>query len=115
MLTSQYYELAMRTAKDMGSQKLNLIHAAMGLSSDAGEFTDAIKKYAIYGKELDLDNAVEELGDCMWFIVLACHHLDVSLSAVMIANIQKLEKRYPERYSDERAITRLDKADTNGT
>jgi len=104
-----YKILAMRTAKDMGSTRENLIHAAMGLSSDAGEFTDCIKKFAIYNKPFDMYNAVEELGDCLWFIALACDTLGISMEAVAIRNIEKLKLRYPDKYSDTAAIARADK------
>jgi len=104
-----YTEAAMRTAKDMGSEQMNLIHAAMGLSSDAGEFVDCIKKHTIYGKELDRDNAIEELGDCLWFIALAADTLGVSLGQIARANIAKLAKRYPDKYTDQAAIARADK------
>lgn len=111
MTVAEYQEHAMRTAKDMGSQKMDMIHAAMGLSSDAGEFVDAVKKHAIYGKELDWNNYVEELGDCLWFIALACHVGHLDMSEVMARNISKLALRYPEKYTDETAIARADKVD----
>ena len=114
LTVDEYQKLALRTAKDMGSQELNLIHAAMGMSSDAGEFVDAIKKYVIYGKALDVTNAIEEIGDVMWFCALAAHALGHSLHTVVEQNIAKLAKRYPEKYSDEAAITRADKVDGNG-
>lgn len=106
---NDYQEAAMRTAKDMGSEKMNLIHAAMGMSSDAGEFVDCIKKHAIYGKALDVNNAIEEIGDVMWFCALAAHTLGISLEEIAQANIMKLMQRYPENYSDLAAITRADK------
>lgn len=114
MNADDYVALAMRTAKDMGTHKLNLIHAAMGMSSDAGEFVDCVKKYAIYGKALDVDNALEEIGDVLWFCALACRTIGASMSAVMAENINKLAKRYPEKYTDEAAIARADKQVANG-
>ena len=107
--TSDYEAAALRTAKDMGSVPMNLIHAAMGLSSDAGEFVDCIKKHTIYGKKLDRENAIEELGDVLWFVALACQNLECSMAQVMQANIDKLALRYPDVYSDEAAIARADK------
>lgn len=107
--TFVYQEFARRTAKDMGTKELNLIHAAMGLSSDAGEFVDCIKKHTIYGKPLDFDNAIEELGDVLWFISLACDTLGITMASVMAANVNKLKTRYPNKYSDEAAIARVDK------
>lgn len=110
-MNTQEYELhAMRTAKDMGTMQLNMIHAAMGLSGESGEFTDAIKKYAVYGKPLDVHNCVEELGDIMWFVALACKTLNITMSEVMYHNVQKLQLRYPDKYSDVAAISRADKS-----
>lgn len=108
---NDYQSAAMRTAKDMGSEAMNLIHTAMGLSSDAGEYVDAIKKHVVYGKLLDRDNAVEELGDCLWFIALAAETLGVSMAHIARANIEKLTKRYPDKYTDQAAVTRADKGE----
>lgn len=109
MNNNEYMVLAMQTAKDMGTQKLNLIHAAMGVASDGGELVDAIKKHAIYGKDLDVENVVEEIGDVLWFLVLMCDTLGLTLGECMRLNIEKLKKRYPNKYSDSAAIARADK------
>lgn len=109
-----YELLAMRTAKDMGSQKMNLIHAAMGMCSDAGEACDVAKAHTIYNKEFDLEHFVEELGDTLWFIVLGARSAGVTLEQVARANILKLQKRYPDKYSDDLAIARLDKIVDDG-
>lgn len=106
---NSYQALADRTAKDMGTEEMNLIHAALGVTSEAGEFADAIKAHAIYGKDLDRMNCMEELGDLLWFINLACKHLGWDIIEVMQENINKLVVRYPEKYSDQAAITRADK------
>lgn len=106
---NSYQVLADRTAKDMGTEKMNLIHAALGVTSEAGEFADAIKKHVIYGKDLDKENCKEELGDLIWFIDLAAKHLGYDLIEIMQANIIKLAMRYPEKYSDQAAIARADK------
>jgi NTP pyrophosphatase (non-canonical NTP hydrolase) len=104
----EFQENAIKTAK-AGDFKFNLVHAAMGLSGEAGEFTDCVKKYAIYGQSLDSKNAAEELGDLMWFVALACDTLGVSMGQIAAQNIAKLQKRYPEKYSDAHATQRLDK------
>lgn len=105
----EYETKAMRTAKDMGSTKMNLIHAALGVASDGGELVDAIKKHTVYGKLLDYDNVIEEMGDILWFLALTAKSIGTTLEVVMEANIEKLAKRYPEKYSDEAAIAREDK------
>ena len=104
------YQLqAMRTAKPMEPAD-DLMHAALGLSGEAGEFADAIKKHLVYGRELDRENAIEELGDVLWFVALGCNALGVSMADVAQGNIDKLRKRYPEKYDDELAYKRMDKA-----
>ena len=104
----EYQDNAIKTAK-AGDFKFNLTHAAMGLAGEAGEFTDCIKKYAIYGQSLDSINAAEELGDVLWFVALACNTLGISMEFIADQNIAKLQKRYPEKYSDQHAELRLDK------
>lgn len=106
---SEYELLALRTAKWFDDNKMNLMHAGMGLSSDAGEALDVVKAHTIYGKEFDREHFVEELGDSLWFIVLACKAAGVSLDYVAARNIAKLRQRYPNKYSDEQAIARADK------
>ena len=66
-----YQQEAMRTA-NLKDFYFNLVHAQMGLTSEAGEFTDAVKKHRIYNKPLDIPNLIEEIGDILWFCALAC-------------------------------------------
>lgn len=105
---NEYQAAAIRTAKP-GDVSFNLMHAAMGLAGEAGEFVDAIKKHLVYGKPLDLANAKEEIGDLMWFVALACQTLQVSMEDIAKQNIAKLATRYPDAYSDFHATARLDK------
>jgi hypothetical protein len=45
-----------------------LMHATFGISGEAGELLDAVKKHIIYGKPLDRENVVEELGDLEFYL-----------------------------------------------
>lgn len=103
-----YQQLAMRTAKPMEVQD-DLLHAALGLTGEAGEFADCIKKHWVYGQELDATNAIEELGDLLWFVALGCSALGVTMDEVAARNIEKLRTRYPLKYQDELAAFRADK------
>lgn len=87
-----------------------LLHAAMGMVTETGEFTDILKKWTIYGKDLDFIHLAEELGDLMWYIALACNALGINLEDVMAKNIEKLQARYPARFTAVDALHRnLDK------
>lgn len=117
MDTNKYLELSDRTCKHITEAGMvidpkmyDLLHATLGISGEAGELLDAVKKTFIYGKPLDEKNAREELGDLLWYIALAMRTLGVSFEEIMQANIDKLALRYPDKYTDAHAIARADKA-----
>ncbi len=85
---------------------IRLLHSAMGLSTEAGEFLDMLKKHIFYGKELDLTNAKEEIGDSMWYVAISIDVLQTTLNDVMQVNINKLRERYPEKFTSEDALCR---------
>jgi NTP pyrophosphatase (non-canonical NTP hydrolase) len=110
MIDFDIYQLrAMRTAKPMEPQD-DLMHAAYGVAGEAGEFADCVKKNQVYGRELDRENAIEELGDLLWYVALGCRALNATMSEVAQQNLEKLKARYPEKYTDELAAERKDKA-----
>jgi NTP pyrophosphatase (non-canonical NTP hydrolase) len=109
MELDRYQELARRTAKPL-EQRDDLIHAALGVTSDAGELATQIKAHVIYGKPLDKVNVVEECGDVLWFVCRMLDAVGVSLNDCAAHNIGKLQKRYPDRYTDQAALERADKA-----
>jgi NTP pyrophosphatase (non-canonical NTP hydrolase) len=87
-------------------QVVRLQHAAQGLVTEAGEFTDALKKHLFYGKDLDVTNLAEELGDTLWYVALACNALGTRMDEVMYKNIKKLQTRYPGKFTEEEALHR---------
>lgn len=89
----------------------NLMHAAAGISGEAGEVMDAVKKLWAYGKQLDRENMIEELGDLEFYMEAMRQELGVSREEILIANMRKLSKRYHTgSYSDAQAQARADKA-----
>ena len=101
-----YFEfVAARFTKRQG-----LLHCAVGISGEAGELLDAVKKLWVYGKPLDRMNAIEELGDIEWYMQAMRDLIGVTREDVIAANVEKLTKRYPVKYTDELAVARLDKA-----
>ncbi len=85
---------------------IRILHAATGLSTESGEFLDTLKKYIFYGKELDLINIKEELGDCLWYIGVALDVLGCDFEEIMEQNINKLRSRYEGKFTKEKAINR---------
>lgn len=89
---------------------MDLLHASMGMVTEAGEFQDMIKKHIFYGKERDDVNLKEEIGDILWYCAIALNALGTDFESVMQTNIDKLAARYPDKFTEDKAIDRdLDK------
>jgi NTP pyrophosphatase (non-canonical NTP hydrolase) len=90
----------------------SILHMAVGVSGEAGELLDAVKKHAVYQKQLDFDNVREEAGDILFYLTGLLNELGLTINDCMEANVEKLSKRYPEkRYTNAAAIARVDKLD----
>jgi NTP pyrophosphatase (non-canonical NTP hydrolase) len=90
---------------------IRLLHAVLGLASEAGEIADQLKKHFFYGKPLDVVNLAEELGDMFWYEALmanelAATHPEISFDSIEETNIAKLKKRYGDKFSEQRATHR---------
>lgn len=119
MINHEYIKLAMVTeskdyesiAKRLGQTHIiRVLHAAMGLSTEAGEILDLVKKYAFYNKFIDIKYIEEELGDVYWYLALLMDAMNINPYLVMEANIAKLKSRYGEKFNAYAAIDRnLDK------
>jgi len=82
------------------------MHAIDGMVTEVGELQDTLKKWLYYGKPLDRVNIIEELGDLSWYWRLACASQDAAAVSVILQNVRKLQKRYPERFTELAAINR---------
>ena len=85
--------------REKGFPTERLLTAAVGMSAEAGEFTEIVKKIVFQGKPVNEENIFHlkrELGDIMWYVSQACIGLDISLEEVIQMNFEKLSARYPE-------------------
>ena len=98
----EYQKEALRTA----NEKVNLINCALGLTGEAGEFADMIKKEIFQGHSRQRYGLMYELGDILWYIAVAANRLGVNLSAIANLNKVKLRKRYPDGFKPEDSINR---------
>jgi len=76
-----------------------LLTAALGITAEAGEFTEVVKKIFLQGKPYNQESVFHmkrELGDICWYIAQACMALDTSFREIMEMNYEKLSARYPE-------------------
>jgi NTP pyrophosphatase (non-canonical NTP hydrolase) len=108
MDADEYQSLALRTEAPGRERRERLLNAALGLCGEAGEFADTLKKSEFHGHALDEAELRKELGDVLWYVALACDALGVGMGEVMAQNIEKLRRRYPNGFSQERSIHRKD-------
>ena len=108
MKINEYQELAMRTLNKDLSKKDVLINGVMGLCGESGEVIDIVKKHLAQGHELDKDKIAKELGDVTWYLAEVAYALDLKLEDVLVMNIEKLKKRFPNGFNVEDSIIRKD-------
>lgn len=88
-------------------QELNprLFHAAIGIYTEAVEMFEALQK-SIENKQLDTVNFMEEIGDVEWYQSIAYDETKTNPENVMNAIIEKLKKRYPNKFDSQHANQR---------
>ncbi len=75
----------------------NLTYPVLGLSGEAGEVANKVKKiYRDHGGVISgLDRVLlcSELGDVLWYVAAIASELDLPLGLVVQENLEKLAKR----------------------
>lgn len=111
MTVNEYQELALRTINPKFSREEQLLNGILGLNGEAGECADLFKKVAYQGHEPDKlfgEKLVGELGDVAWYLSLCCYGLNIPLEDILIYNINKLKERYPDGFSVEKSVNRVE-------
>ena len=103
----EYQKLSLRTANP-GIRKGPPIQLnwALGLCGEAGEAAEIVKKHYYHGHPVDYDGLEKELGDCLYYLSVFAHSFGLDLEQIALHNVEKLKKRYPERFSEERSRNR---------
>lgn len=102
----EYQKAAMRTRGQVFCKQDMLNVGALGISGEAGEVTDNIKKVLFHGHKFDADKVAEELGDVMWYVAYLSDAIGIDLETIAEKNIEKLQRRYPNGFSNEDSINR---------
>ena len=85
-----YQEQAFTTATESSR---NLYYMTLGLTGEAGEIANKVKKVMRDGKALDLDDIKKEIGDVLWYVAGLCTVTGIPLEEVAKANLEKLADR----------------------
>lgn len=108
MEANEYQKLAMRTKNPSLAGEQLLINSVMGLCGESGEAIDLVKKHIFHAHALDREKLIGELGDVAWYLAECATALDVALDEILERNIEKLKARYPDGFSVEDSIARMD-------
>ena len=106
MTINEYQQRTMATLNPKLTEQDVLINSVMGLCGESGEAIDIVKKWLAQGYPLDREHLAGELGDVAWYLAEAATALGMPLEDILRANLEKLERRYPDGFSTERSVGR---------
>lgn len=110
LTVADYERSAMRTLNPEMQNRFDgwgiYMEAALGLTGEAGEAAEVVKKSLCQGHELDKNALALELGDVAWYLTLFCHAAGLTLEEVLNLNTKKRAERYPEGFDKARSINR---------
>lgn len=92
------FKRARQNDTEVDYQQARLALYALGISGEAGEVADEIKKIIFHDKPLDPTKILNEVGDLLWYIDRLLFALNFSMEDAMEANMAKLAKRYPDGF-----------------
>lgn len=73
-----------------------------------GWIAETIKKYLAYNREVNVPELQKRLERILWHIHESLESYDITLEDCLDANITKLQKRFPEKFTAELALAKGD-------
>ena len=111
MTANEYQELALRTEPE-SIKRLGLLtritQGALGLTGEAGEVADLVKKHSFQGHKFDSEYMAKELGDVAWYLAVSADAIGYKLEDIFKMNIAKLEARYPDGFEANKSLHRVE-------
>jgi NTP pyrophosphatase (non-canonical NTP hydrolase) len=90
-----YQKVALTTA--IYPREQAIIYPTLGLTGEAGEVANKVKKIIRDGSNKNDDNLVSEIkseiGDCLWYIAVLASDFNIKLSDIASTNLEKLANR----------------------
>lgn len=95
MTINEYQNLALETA--IYPKKYKIIYPALGITGEAGECSDKIKKVIRDNNgeftEEKKQEIAKEIGDVLWYCATLANDIGYSLDEIANLNIEKLQSR----------------------
>ena len=90
-----YQQVAKTTA--IYPREQAIIYPTLGLTGEAGEVANKVKKIIRDGTNKNNENLVQEIsseiGDCLWYIAVLADDVGIKLSDIANSNLEKLLDR----------------------
>lgn len=101
----EYQKLCKKTARDFDDKEKEILTWGLGMAGEAGDVAGCIKK-TISHKNDQKAGIKENLGDTLWYMAMICDYFGWDFDEILEENIEKLKKRYPEGFTENRADRR---------
>lgn len=79
---------------------IDLVHAVLGIATEAGELLEALYASLVVGQNKDNVNVFEEFGDVMWYLAIAFTAMQSSFEHCASVNNAKLRKRFANKFTE---------------
>lgn len=97
MTFEEYQKQALLTVLSTGDEFKDLLHWVLGITGEAGEVAEKLKKIIrdkdSFVSEDDKLELAKELGDVLWYLAVFANDLGVSMDEIAQTNLDKLKSR----------------------
>lgn len=83
-----------------------IFHAVVGAATEATELMEQLSRLINNDQSIDKVNLLEEFFDINWYNAILHDELGVSIEHTLNCGIDKLRKRFPEKFTSDCAINR---------
>jgi NTP pyrophosphatase (non-canonical NTP hydrolase) len=101
----RYYQFQLEDIDPELELDPRVFHALIGIATESSELMEALEK-SVHGEQLDYVNVLEEFGDVNWYEAIGIDAMNGDFDNILNTNIEKLRKRFPEKFTSEHAIER---------
>ena len=89
----------------INDKAVDRLHAVLGIATEVGELSSMLHN-EVYLSQKDTDvDWIKELGDVAWYLAKGADAVPAQLSNIMDTNVEKLSKRYPDKFTEAAAQT----------
>lgn len=84
---------------------LNITQSVIGMATESGELLECLFKFGCDGTHFDINKAIDETGDSLFYQGQLANTINVPLSRILALNTEKRKMRFPKGFVVENALT----------